>query len=424
MKKSPHTPRAYLWVQRLFKRPTGTPEHDTKLFVGRVAFLLAGVFLHATAGVIAFAVGRPTLGYVELATALAWLGLSFLARAGRHGLALTLAWLEAGIHIGAATVVLGRGSGFLLIAVGLCVVPFIVYGARQRVLRACVAAGWILFAGVMTLVMNHIQPVAELEAWQADIFAPLAGGLVMVALALIGLSAATATESVERRLEQERQRSESLLLNVLPGPVATRLKLEPGTIADGFDSVTVLFADIAGFTELASRVSSEHLVEVLNTIFSEFDRLVDQYGLEKIKTIGDAYMVAGGLPFPVDNHASKMARLALNMRDFIQQYAYRTSLNLDVRIGIHCGPVVAGVIGTKKFSYDLWGDTVNTASRMESHGEPGRIQVTEPMHVLLDGAYEFVERGEIRVKGKQPMRTWFLVGPRPTEPKSRSAKSS
>ena len=424
MKKTPHTPLAYLWFPRLFKPPTGTPEHHTKLFVGRMAFMLAGAFLHGTAGVIAFAVGRPTLAYVELATALAWVGLSILARAGKHGLALTIAWIEAGTHIGVATVILGWGSGFLLIAVGLCVVPFIVYGAHQRVLRVCIAAAWVLFAGVMTLVMSRIQPIAELEPWQADIFAPLAGGLVMVALALIGLSATTATENVERRLEQERQRSESLLLNVLPAPVATRLKLEPGTIADGFDSVTVLFADIAGFTKLASRVPSDRLVELLNDIFSEFDRLVDQYGLEKIKTIGDAYMVAGGLPFPVDNHASKMARLALNMRDFIHQYARRTSSELDVRIGIHCGPVVAGVIGTKKFSYDLWGDTVNTASRMESHGEPGRIQVTEPMHVLLDGAYEFVERGEITVKGKQPMRTWFLLGPRTTEPGSRSAKSS
>lgn len=424
MKKTPHTPRAYLWVQRLFQPPSGTPENETKVFVGRVAFLLAGVFLHGTAGVIAFAVGRPTLAYVELATALAWVGLSILARTGRHELAIAIAWVEAAIHIAVGTVVLGMGSGFLLIAVGMCVVPFIVYGARQRVLRVCIAGAWILFAGVMTLVMSRIQPVAALEAWQADIFAPIAGGLVMVALVLIGLSATTATESVESRLEQERQRSESLLLNVLPGPVATRLKLEPGTIADGFDSVTVLFADIAGFTELASRVPCDRLVELLNDIFSEFDRLVDQYGLEKIKTIGDAYMVAGGLPFPVDNHASKMARLALNMRDFIHQYAHRTSSDLDVRIGIHCGPVVAGVIGTKKFSYDLWGDTVNTASRMESHGEPGRIQVTEPMRVLLDGAYEFVERGEITVKGKQPMRTWFLLGPRTTEPGSRSAKSS
>jgi len=210
-------------------------------------------------------------------------------------------------------------------------------------------------------------------------------------------------------LKGERDRSEQLLLNVLPSRIADRLKDAPKTIVDHFSEVTILFADIVGFTELAMRLPPADLVEQLNGIFSDFDELVDRHGLEKIKTIGDAYLVAGGVPIPRPDHAIAVAEMALDFCEALRRFNARRGTSLAIRIGINTGPVVAGVIGTRKFVFDLWGDAVNTASRMESHGEPGRIQVTEATFQLLRERYEFAERGPIPVKGKGPMRTYFLL---------------
>ena len=212
------------------------------------------------------------------------------------------------------------------------------------------------------------------------------------------------------QLAIEQEKSESLLLNILPETIANRLKNERHSIADGFGEVTILFADIVKFTELSSQVSPEKLVSLLNEIFSAFDRLTEQYGLEKIKTIGDAYMVAGGIPDPRPDHADAVAEMALDMRLEIAEFNQRHSTNCNIRIGINTGPVVAGVIGTKKFIYDLWGDTVNVASRMESHGLPGEIQVTKDTYERLRDRYDFEPRGAIKVKGKGEMMTYLLVG--------------
>jgi len=177
-----------------------------------------------------------------------------------------------------------------------------------------------------------------------------------------------------------------------------------------FPAVTILFADIVGFTELAMRIPPADLVEQLNGIFSAFDELVDRHGLEKIKTIGDAYLVAGGVPMPRPDHAVAVAEMALDICEALRCFNALRGTSLDIRIGINSGPVVAGVIGTRKFVFDLWGDAVNTASRMESHGEPGRIHVTEGTFRLLQDKYDFAERGTIPVKGKGLMRTYFLLG--------------
>jgi class 3 adenylate cyclase len=213
-------------------------------------------------------------------------------------------------------------------------------------------------------------------------------------------------------LVAEKQTSERLLLNVLPAPIADRLKHGESLIVDRFDAVSVLFADIVGFTSLSSRTSPEVLVTMLNELFSMFDKLAEQHGLEKIKTIGDAYMVVAGIPQPVADHATAIAHMALDMQAGIAAYAQRNDSELTIRIGIHTGSVVAGVIGTKKFIYDLWGDTVNTASRMESSGLPGRIQVSEATAVLLKDQFELEDRGAIEVKGKGTMHTYLLVGQR------------
>ncbi|MBE9040829.1 PAS domain S-box protein [Oscillatoriales cyanobacterium LEGE 11467] len=214
----------------------------------------------------------------------------------------------------------------------------------------------------------------------------------------------------EAALSEQREQTERLLLNILPEAIADRLKQEEGIIAEDFEEVTVLFADIVGFTELSAQISATDLVRLLNQVFSAFDKLSEKHGLEKIKTIGDAYMVVGGLPKPIANSAVAIAQMALEMQQAIVSFNARHHQQLSLRIGIHTGPVVAGVIGIKKFNYDLWGDTVNTASRMESHGVPGKIQVTEAIYRRICDRFVLEKRGTISVKGKGKMTTYFLVG--------------
>ncbi|QKQ76478.1 adenylate/guanylate cyclase domain-containing protein [Nostoc sp. TCL240-02] len=211
-----------------------------------------------------------------------------------------------------------------------------------------------------------------------------------------------------KAMELAQQKSERLLLNILPGMIAEQLKQQPTTIADSFMEVTVLFADIVGFTELSARTSPTELVEFLNTIFCLFDQLAEVHGVEKIKTIGDAYMAVAGLPNQSNDHASAIANMALDMQNSIAIFNAENNQLFSIRIGISTGPVVAGVIGLKKFAYDLWGDTVNTASRMESHGIAGSIQVCEATYQLLKDKYLFHKRGLIQVKGKGKMMTYIL----------------
>ena len=220
----------------------------------------------------------------------------------------------------------------------------------------------------------------------------------------------TERKQIEQALHNEREKSEQLLLNVLPKPIAERLKDNTQTIADHYDEVTILFADIVGFTELSAKLSPLELLKLLNKIFSAFDELADRYGLEKIKTIGDAYMVVGGLPVPCLDHAELVAEMALAMQRIIQMLKKDFNETIDIRIGINSGPVIAGVIGSKKFIYDLWGDAVNVASRMESHGLTGQIQITETTRNYLQYKYLLKERGIITVKGKGEMTTYLLMG--------------
>jgi len=222
----------------------------------------------------------------------------------------------------------------------------------------------------------------------------------------------------------EQNLSERLLLNLLPYPIAERLKARPDLstdgnpeiIADSFPEVTVLFADIVEFTRVSAGMSPELLVAMLNEIFTDFDGIADHRGLEKIKTIGDAYMAAAGLPVPAADHAARAAYMALDMLDALERFNARSGYRLQLRIGINSGAVVAGVIGKRKFIYDLWGDAVNTASRMESHGVAGRVQVTEATRRRLGEPFLFEERGIIEAKGMGELRTWFLVGRRSVLP--------
>ena len=211
--------------------------------------------------------------------------------------------------------------------------------------------------------------------------------------------------------ERERlaRENERLLLNILPEPIAQRLRDGEPLIADRFEDVTLLFADIVEFTRLSARLTASELVGVLNDVFTAFDELVDRYGLEKVKTIGDAYMVVGGMTEQSDDHTLRVAAMALDLAAAVERIEAAARLGITFRVGVHCGPVVAGVIGTKKFIYDIWGDTVNLASRMESHGVPGRVQVTDAVMERLGESFTFEPRGLIDVKGKGPTPTWLLV---------------
>lgn len=213
----------------------------------------------------------------------------------------------------------------------------------------------------------------------------------------------------ENLLQNEYERSENLLLNILPEEVAQRLKNEPGFIAEQIPSTTILFADIVGFTEITTSIEPAKLVSALNEIFSRFDQLADKYRLEKIKTIGDAYMTAGGIPKPLENHTEAMADMALAMLEEVSTLEFEGK-KLDVRIGFHTGPVIAGVIGARKFSYDIWGEAVNLASRLESHGNSGKIHVSKEVYEILKRNFTFEHRGEIPVKGLGKLETYFLTG--------------
>lgn len=210
-------------------------------------------------------------------------------------------------------------------------------------------------------------------------------------------------------LGNEQAKADNLLLNILPPGIAARLKEGEDKIADYFEETTVVFTDIVGFTNLASLVSATTIVKLLNTLFSRFDGLLDNYEVEKIKTIGDSYMLASGIPVPRKDHAMQAAAFAFAMLNELRRFVAETGYPISMRIGIHSGPVVAGIIGTRKFVYDLWGDTVNIASRMESHGQPGRIHCSETVYEELSGIYKFERRGSIDIKGKGKMDTYFLI---------------
>lgn len=239
----------------------------------------------------------------------------------------------------------------------------------------------------------------------------------ITAFGLVGLTISLFYREIRRTetlLQSEHERSRDLLDNILPSTVADRLLDGHTVVADNAGEVTLLFADLAGFTRLAGKLPPSEVVNLLNDVFSQFDRIVEHHGLEKIKTIGDEYMLAGGLPVPKPDHARAVADAALDMLAVINNMNDHSQHSLQLRVGIHTGEVVAGVIGSRKFSYDVWGDTVNTASRMQTHGLPDHIQITEETANRLEPDFELARRGTIRVRGKGRMPTWFVLGHKTT----------
>jgi class 3 adenylate cyclase len=294
----------------------------------------------------------------------------------------------------------------------LCVVILLIYVltfSRMGFPYAALTGLLLVIAWLAVLAQPGMAPIRLLAGSIATLLSAFAGTLV----AGYFIEYSIRRDFVQRRmLAAERERSDRLLLNILPPEIAERLKDHAEAIADQFAESTVLFADIVEFTSLASRISPAELVGMLNAVFTCFDDLAARHGLEKIKTIGDAYMVVGGVPTPRADHAVAVASMALDMCAALAELQPLYQHKLRVRIGIDRGPVVAGVIGRQKFAYDLWGDTVNTASRMESHGLPDRIHVTRAVYERLNTEFVFEPRGSIEVKGKGAMVTYFLVGHR------------
>ena len=256
-----------------------------------------------------------------------------------------------------------------------------------------------------TITFDYSLPVGNREVWFAARISPMSENSVIWVARDI-----SDRKQTELALRIAQQKSEGLLLNILPKPIADQLKQDTNAIAEHFEEATILFSDIVGFTPLSAKMSPIDLVNLLNQMFSKFDRLADKNGLEKIKTIGDAYMVAGGLPIQRNDHAEAVAEMALEMQAVMKEFEADMNEPFQLRIGINTGPVVAGVIGIKKFIYDLWGDTVNVASRMESSGIPGNIQVSPTTYELLKDKFLLEERGAIAVKGKGEMITYWLIG--------------
>lgn len=255
------------------------------------------------------------------------------------------------------------------------------------------------------------KALIETERWSS------LSGIAFLSIAF-GLYASLTVHDAEQEATKEKEKSELLLHNILPEAIARRFKSDRSFFAEEYSSATVLFADIVDFTSLSGKVTPDELVRFLDAVFSKFDDITESFGLEKIKTIGDAYMVAGGVPGRMDDHAPKVCRMALKMLEAVREIENPLGQPLYLRIGINTGPVTAGVIGVKKLIYDLWGDTVNTASRMESHAEINSIQVTEELYELLKNEFDFQPRGLIMIKGKGLMNTYCLIGEKPAVAKS------
>jgi len=344
------------------------------------------------------------LGFVvNIALMATYVSCLFLNRAGKILFSRVIFGMATQIHVLFFTVLFGWGIGNYLYYLVVAAAPYILFPNNRLLLLGSILTAFAGFFASLYLKQIDFKIVTELT----DIYDILLSVAFVSSFALIFLVVRLlfhlARES-EGNLDLERKKTERLLLNVLPEEIANRLQAGEGAIADQHENVAVLFADIVGFTEMSEKTTADRVVQKLNQVLSLLDILVEKYNLEKIKTIGDAYMVAAGIPQEQKDGLENIARFAIEAMALAQGEP-----GLVFRMGLDFGPVTAGVIGTKKFIYDLWGDTVNTASRMESHGEPGKIQVTERVVKELQGKFVFEGRGAIAVKGKGLMQTFFLT---------------
>ncbi|MCY1059649.1 adenylate/guanylate cyclase domain-containing protein [Nannocystis sp. SCPEA4] len=384
-----------------------------------------------TAGVVVFAGNVLFWGVlgadirivlVLFAAAIAYAAIPLLNRARRYDLSRGLLTVLPPIFIITAAGIISDAPllSFKFALLSVIAGPLLVFGIEEpRKMIAGVVWVGVCLAG-MDAMMPLIPTLADLDA------NPLAGSLSVTINATVSCLIFTFSFvyfqrlnlAAERKLEAEKVKSERLLLNVLPREIADTLKESERTIAEHLESASILFADIVGFTPLAARLSPGAVVDLLNELFSEFDRMAERLGVEKIKTIGDCYMAAAGVPRASSDHAHALTRLALAMQAYMTEYRFEGQ-RLALRIGINSGPVTAGVIGRKKFIYDLWGHTVNVASRMESQGSGGVVQITDATHALIKDDFACVSGGVVNVKGTGEMHVWHVLGARDDRRESR-----
>ncbi len=394
---------------RALEKRLGTIADDEtyirQLLISYVPAIFTTVFAAVWARLF-FAAGQPALGLILAGYSLVCLLATVMAMTQpRFGPVAIVSLALAGIvsNLLAHLIVGGFAAGmwFLLWVV---ILPLSVYlsGARRQGVAVLVVA--LLAVAVAIGVDPRLPALPAIPNWLRLGY----NGFVLVSSVMIVFLWGV---TVIQQLEVARRRADDLLLNILPAPVAGRLKHDTSTIADGYNEVTVLFADIVNFTTMSADADPVDVVNFLNSLFSQFDDLAAQHDLEKIKTIGDAYMVAGGLPTPRPDHCEAVVAFGLDMLDVLRRCQAWHGQTVHMRLGVNTGPVVAGVIGRRKFIYDLWGDTVNTASRMESNGLVDVIQVTQAVRDRLAGQYEFEERPPMFIKGKGEMVTYVLRSP-------------
>lgn len=393
--------------------PSGLPPGEARLHTGAKIGYSAWSLVQAAYAAAFLSLGLQGLALFYAVLAVLTLIYLLLLVRGRGDIAFVLGNLHNLTALSVTTVQTGLGTGFFLFAlVGLLYATLAEWVPRWLQWLVSIASALVFVVAILFGLLA--EPLVDLPLGWVLLLGALNGAGTAGFLLMVGLTYRAFVDRAEAALEAEYAKSEALLHNIMPPAVAERLKQNPEVIADRHVRVSILFADIVGFTDMAARSSPEALVTLLNRVFSRFDTLVDDRGLEKIKTIGDAYMVVAGLPAPREDHAPAIADLALAMTAATEDVARETDRNLRIRIGIHSGTVVAGVIGQKKFAYDIWGDTVNVAARMESHGLPGRIQISADTAALLGDAFDLEARGAIEIKGKGDMQAYFLNARRDT----------
>lgn len=346
---------------------------------------------------------------VSLVTVSICLSIPYLHRFGPGVAAPVLAtWLFVSIF--AFAFMFGREAGMQLNYFGAAAVAFVIFGLnRLGLIMVAILSGLVLHFGIHFLFLKgHVQ--SSVPDWfVAQLYVVSATSIMAIVAIVVWYALRVAADAEER--------SERLLRNVLPDSVAEQLKSRPNQmIAERYDAATVLFADLSGFTPLSRQMDASEIIDLLNAIFTRFDEAGAKAGTEKIKTIGDAYMAVSGLPLPNPNHARDIVELAKEMQRLIASVAHERGLELTLRIGIATGPVAAGVIGQAKFAYDVWGETVNLASRLESHGQAGRIHVCDQTYSALAGTYKFERQAPIEIKGIGRTQTWFLAEGQPSAP--------
>jgi class 3 adenylate cyclase len=402
------------WLERIGRIGTTeatSPVERRSIRITNISAVLVSFasVLYVVNGLAQGGLALAVTGFFQL---VAFLGVLAFSRAGKHLAGRVFYSVSANLFMTINTLIQGRVTNTHFYEIPVVVGVWLIFPAAEWATALVLSLAGVVMFVLFDLGVLAAHPLMHLDHRQITMIArtnDLINLAIMFGFAFYSFVTVTGAEA---QLEEEREKSERLLLNVLPRAIADRLKKKPGSIADRHEEATILFADIVGFTTLAERTPPGELIALLDRLFSRFDELAERFGLEKIKTIGDAYMVAGGLPDARPDHARAIARMALEMRRAITD----SRSDVEIRIGIHTGPVVAGVIGQRKFAYDLWGDSVNTASRMESHGVPGKIHVTAAVYEKLRTEFEFAPRGTVSVKGKGELATYFLeaeLTPRP-----------